>query len=118
MILSKLLLFAGARAFAQANFRLVRLGAPAGGRLARYVEVEVGLAVTVLFAAASLTSLPPAVDVREDRVAAGEVAARFMPTMPRLVSPPADELNRTAEPLMAPAGVRLPIERAWSEYNH
>jgi putative copper resistance protein D len=118
MILSKLLLFAVALAFAQANFRLVRQGAPAGGRLARYVEVEVGLAVTVLFAAASLTSLPPAVDVREDRVAAGEVAARFMPTMPRLVSPPADELNRTAEPLMAPAGVRLPIERAWSEYNH
>jgi putative copper resistance protein D len=88
-----------------------------GGRLSRYVEVELGLAVTVLFAAASLTSLPPAVDVRDDRATVAEVAARFAPVMPRLVSPPAAELNRTADPLMAPVQ-RLPIERAWSEYNH
>ena len=118
MILSKLLLFAMALAFAQANFRLVREGTGVTGRLGRYVEVEFGLAATVLFAAASLTSLPPAVDVREDRATVGEVAARFTPTLPRLVSPPVAELNRTAEPLMAPVGQRLDIERAWSEYNH
>jgi len=47
-----------------------------------------------------------------------EVAARFTPVMPRLVSPPVAELNRTAEPLMAIQNQRLPIERAWSEYNH
>jgi putative copper resistance protein D len=68
MILSKVLLFVVALAFASANFGLARGGGGAGGRLGRYVEVELGLAVTVLFAAASLE--------------------------------------------------RLPIERAWSEYNH
>ena len=118
MVVSKVLLFAAALAFAAANFGLVRRAAGAGGRLGRYVEIELGLGITVLFAAASLTSLPPSVDVREDRATVAEVAARFSPTMPRLVSPPAAELNRTAEPLLAPAGQRLPIERAWSEYNH
>jgi putative copper resistance protein D len=118
MILSKVLLFAVALAFAAGSFRLARAAAGVEGRLGRYVEVELGLAITVLFAAASLTSLPPAVDVREDRASVAEVAARFTPTMPRLVSPPAAELNRTADPIMAPAGERRPIERAWSEYNH
>jgi putative copper resistance protein D len=119
MILSKVLLFAVALIFASANRRLAGIGAGIDGRLGRYVEVELGLAITVLFAAASLTSLPPAVDVVEDRATVAEVAARFAPTMPRLASPPADELNRTAEPLMAvPEGQRLAIERAWSEFNH
>jgi putative copper resistance protein D len=118
MIVSKVILFAVALAFASANFRMARAAAGPQGRLGRYVEVELGLAITVLFAAASLTSLPPAVDVREDRASVAEVAARFSPAMPRLVSPPVAELNRTAEPLMTPTGERLPIERAWSEYNH
>jgi putative copper resistance protein D len=82
------------------------------------VEVELGLVITVLFAAASLTSLPPAVDVVEDRATVREVAARFAPAAPRLVSPPAAELNRTADALMAVPERRLPIEIAWSEYNH
>jgi putative copper resistance protein D len=118
MIVSKIVLFVAALAFASANFRMARRGMGPAGRIGRFVEVELGLAITVLFAAASLTSLPPAVDVREDRATVGEVAARFTPTIPRLVSPPVTELNRTAEPLMAPVGERLPIERAWSEYNH
>jgi len=118
MILSKVTLFTVALAFAFANFRMVRRTVGPGGRLGRYVEVELGLGITVLFAAASLTSLPPSVDVREDRATVAEVAGRFTPVMPRLVSPPVAELNRTAEPLMAIQNQRLPIERAWSEYNH
>jgi putative copper resistance protein D len=118
MIVSKVVLFAAALAFASTNFRMVRDSVGPEGRLGRYVEIELGLAITVLFAAASLTSLPPAVDVREDRATVAEVAARFSPAMPRLVSPPVAELNRTADPLMAPPNERLPIERAWSEYNH
>jgi putative copper resistance protein D len=80
--------------------------------------VELGLGVTVLFAAASLTSLPPAVDVTADRATPAEVRARFAPASPRLTSPPVGELLRTADPLMAPAVRRLDVERAWSEYNH
>jgi putative copper resistance protein D len=118
MILSKVVLFAAALTFASANFRMARATIGPGGRLGRYVEVELGLALTVLFAAASLTSLPPAVDVVDDRASVAEVAARFVPATPRLVSPPVGELLRAADPLMTVPDKRLPIERAWSEYNH
>ena len=119
MILSKVALLGAALALAYANFRFVRRAtAPPGVRLFRFVEVEMGLAITVLFAAASLTSLPPAADVTSDRATVAEVASRFTPTVPRLSSPPIDELLKAAEPLMARQLERKPVERAWSEYNH
>lgn len=119
MILSKGLLLAAALALAYANFRFVRrASAPPGARLFRFVEVEMGLVITVLFAAASLTSLPPAVDVTTDRATVAEVGSRFTPTVPRLSSPPIDELLKAADPLMARQLERKPVERAWSEYNH
>jgi putative copper resistance protein D len=117
MILSKLVLLAAALGLAGANFFAVRR-ATHGLTLARFVEVELGLGLTLLFAAASLTSLPPAVDVVEDRATIAEVASRFTPRIPRFVSPPHAELVGTADPLMAPPGDRKPVERAWSEYNH
>lgn len=119
MVLSKTALLIAALALAGANFRAIRrAAAPPGLRLFSFVEVEVGLALTVLFAAASLTSLPPAVDVTSDRATPAQVAARFMPTTPRLTSPKIDELLRTADPLMGRQIERKPVERAWSEYNH
>jgi putative copper resistance protein D len=119
MVLSKVIVLLAILALAALNFRAVR-GAGAGPdlRLRRFVEVELGLGVTVLFAAASLTSLPPAIDVTTDRATVAEVAGRFVPAPPRLTSPPVAELIAKAEPLMAPVTRREPIERAWSEYNH
>ena len=119
MVLSKVIVLLAILALAALNFRAVR-GASAGTdvRLRRFVEVELGLGITVLFAAASLTSLPPAVDVTTDRATVAEVAGRFVPAPPRLTSPPVAELIAKAELLMAPVTRREPIERAWSEYNH
>jgi len=117
MVLSKVIVLLAILALAALNFRAVR-GAGADVRLRRFVEVELGLGITVLFAAASLTSLPPAVDVTTDRATVAEVAGRFVPAPPRLTSPPVAELIARAEPLMAPVTRREPIERAWSEYNH
>jgi putative copper resistance protein D len=117
MIVSKVVLLLAVLALAAANFFAVRQGST-DLTLYRFVEVELGLGLTLLFAAASLTSLPPAVDVVEDRATIREVAARFEPRRPRLVSPPHAELVRSADPLMAPPGERKPIEQAWSEYNH
>ncbi|MGH7390609.1 MAG: copper resistance D family protein, partial [Candidatus Rokuibacteriota bacterium] len=120
MVLSKVALLAAVLGLAATSFTMVRRASAgaASPRLARTVEVELGLAVTIVFAAASLTSLPPAVDVAGDRATVSEVAARFRPAPPRLASPPVDELLRTADPLMTPTGVRTPVEQAWSEYNH
>jgi copper resistance protein D len=119
MILSKVALLVPALGLAYVNMRVARRASAApGARLFRFAEVELGLGVTILFAAASLTSLPPAVDVTTDRASVTEVAARFTPTAPRLTSPPIDELLRTADPLMGRQIERKPVERAWSEYNH
>src|SRR4029078_10088293 len=87
MVLSKVLLLAGILVLAAMNRRAVqRAGAGADPRLRRFVEVELGLGITVLFAGASLPSLPPAVDVPTDRATVREVAGRFVPMAPRLTS--------------------------------
>ena len=119
MVLSKVALLVPALALAGLNMRAVRRAAQAPGtRLFSFVEIELGLGITILFAAASLTSLPPAVDVTTDRATVAEVAVRFAPAAPRLTSPPIDELLRAADPLMGRQVERKPVERAWSEYNH
>jgi putative copper resistance protein D len=107
-------------------------------RMRRFAEVEIGLGFTIFFAAASLTSVPPAVDLTADRVTWSEILARNTPVMPRLVSPDHDTLalpalqerldaeaatqKRAALPAFVPGSGDLPdrnaADIAWSEYNH
>lgn len=117
MLTTKVVILAGILCLGALNFLTVRgLGRnddvlPA--RLRRFVEVELGLGLTVMFAAASLTSLPPAVDVVRDRATLDEVATRFTPRMPALTSPSLSEM-----PIDDPNAPRTDADRAWSEYNH
>ncbi len=117
MLATKVVIFAGLLGLGALNFLTVRgLGAAddvPSLRLRRFVEVELGLGVTVLFAAASLTSLPPAVDVVRDRATLDEVLARFTPRLPALASPAIADMP--VEDRTAP---RTDADRAWSEYNH
>jgi putative copper resistance protein D len=117
MVLTKMVILAGLLVLGAANFFAVRRFAgdrPVSlPRLRRFVEVEFGLGVTVLFAAASLTSLPPAVDVVADRATLAEVATRFTPRVPTLTSPPIEAL-----PVDDKNAPRTDADRAWSEYNH
>jgi putative copper resistance protein D len=106
-------------------------------RLKRFAEVELGVGLTILFAAASLTSQPPGVDLRADRASWNEVVGRFTPQWPRLTSPDRsqlrayqieiarDEAAKTKQPLplayVLGSGVLPPRDAediAWSEYNH
>jgi putative copper resistance protein D len=128
-----LLLFLGAL-----NFQLVRNG-PASAiltSLKRFGEAEIGIGITVILTAASLTSLPPAVDLTRDRVTGTEIFARMAPRLPRLASPAMQELPEdvyaaqkkafesgslsTESYVPGQAGTRpnTPAEKAWSEYNH
>jgi putative copper resistance protein D len=120
MVLTKVVLLGAILGLGVANFRLVRRAAtrPGDVRLARFVEVEMGLAVTVLFAAASLTSLPPAADVLADRATLAEVGARFTAMPPRLASPAIGDLLQQTNPLAGGPETRLQVEREWSEFNH
>lgn len=107
-------------------------------RLLRFAEAEVAIGMTVLFIAASLTSMPPAVDLPSDRLTVAELADRLVPgAPPRLVSPSRAELsNLTMEQHAERAALaqrsvqsfnladadpnlaRTDGDRAWSEFNH
>lgn len=133
VVLLGLLLFLGAL-----NYQLVRKG-PASSILAslkRFGEAEIGIGITVILTAASLTSLPPAADLAHDRVIGSEIFARMSPRLPRLASPSVQELpeeiyaaqkkafesgSLTPESYVpGQTGTRpnTPAEKAWSEYNH
>ncbi len=108
-------------------------------RLRRFAEVEIGIGLTIFFCAASLTSVPPGIDLPHDRVSWQEIVARdFTPRMPRLTSPDHDALAipalqakldaEAAATAAAPQPAfiegagdlapRNPADIAWSEYNH
>jgi putative copper resistance protein D len=132
MVLTKVALLVCAMLLGGLNFLILRQGGRQGGRrgggdrgaaavaarVPAFIEAEVGLGITLLLAAASLTSLPPSVDVVADRATPAEVAARFRPAMPRITSPPVAELLAAAAPIDDTLARRQPEEYAWSEYNH
>jgi len=112
--------------------RAVRAGTPASLLpLRRFGEAEVGIGFTVILAAASLTSTPPAIDVTAGRVKIPAIAERVKPQWPRLRTPALEDLS-PATPLSASLTAPVsgsfvpgqltqptkPSDIAWSEYNH
>ncbi|AHJ67026.1 copper resistance D family protein [Granulibacter bethesdensis] len=107
-------------------------------RMKRFAEAEIGIGFTLFFAAASLTSVPPAIDLTQDRATLHEIAERNRPVWPRLISPDHDRLaliekqqqldteaaTAHTNPQLAfePGSGDLPprnaADIAWSEYNH
>ncbi len=107
-------------------------------RMRRFAEVEIGIGISIFFAAASLTSVPPGVDLTQDRVTWHEIVERNTPAWPRFVSPDYDSLAlprlqaqldaqaatqaKAAPPASIPGDGELPPRNAsdiaWSEYNH
>jgi putative copper resistance protein D len=107
-------------------------------RLKRFAEIEIGIGFTIFFAAASLTSVPPAVDLTTDRVTWHEIVERNTPRIPDLTSPDHSALAIPAlqakidskaatehvhpAPAFTPGAGYLPPRNAsdiaWSEYNH
>jgi putative copper resistance protein D len=141
MVVTKSILFGMLVLLGFANFRAVRRFTADGSavrQVRRFVEVEMGVGFAVLMAAASITSMPPAVDLVDDRVSFAELVERMAPSTPRLQSPdhallaiPAlqarldDERARqtsTRTLTFVPGSGALPprnaYDLAWSEYNH
>ena len=138
MVVSKVILFAVLLLLGGLNYLIVRRIATADDevitKLRRFAEAEIGIGFTVIFAAASLTSQPPAVDLSADRVALSEIVQRFTPQWPTFSTPPVESLS-PATPLFvdteentphAPQSYvpgtlyqpSTPSDIAWSEYNH
>jgi putative copper resistance protein D len=142
MVGAKVAMFLGLLALGYGNFRTVaRLRADTRapvGRLKRFAEVEIGVGISIFFAAASLTSVPPAIDLTQDRVSWQEIVERDRPVWPRLASPDHDTLALPAlqakldaeaaaqakqpPPAYVPGSGYFPVHNAadiaWSEYNH
>jgi copper resistance protein D len=138
MVSAKVLLFGALLLLGALNFSTVkRLGTiqTSGiNRLRPLAEVEVGIGFTIILAAASLTSVPPATDLTVDRLKMAEIGERMAPRRPRLRSPGLEELSEpTRQILKRGAGAphpqsltlgrdatypNTPADIAWSEYNH
>ena len=142
MVGAKIVMFLMLLALGGGNFLLVerlrRNPATPVNRLRRFAEVEFGIGIAIFFAAASLTSVPPSVDLTRDRVSWHEIVVRNTPEWPRLSSPSHDDLAlpalqaqldaeaaaKKAAPQVAftPGAGDLPPRNAddiaWSEYNH
>jgi copper resistance protein D len=140
MLSAKISLLAVLLLLGATNFFIVRsISADSGtGRtsLMRFGEVEIGIGLSVILTAASMTSQPPSVDLTEDRVTMHEIVERFAPRMPRFSSPDVKDIspsteqttkNLAAEGKTLPAAfvpgesgfnTNTPADIAWSEYNH
>lgn len=142
MVGAKVSMFLMLLALGGMNFLLVRRlrADPATPvlRMRRFAEVELGIGISIFFAAASLTSVPPSVDLTRDRVSWPEIVERNTPVWPRLHSPDHDVLalpalqaqldaeaakqDKAAAPAFVPGSGDLPprnaADIAWSEYNH
>ena len=142
MVGAKIAMFLMLLALGGMNFLLVeRLRRNPGTpviRLKRFAEVEAGIGFTIFFAAASLTSVPPAIDLTQDRVTFHEIVERNTPQWPRLTSPDRDTLalpalqdkldqeaaqthSDVAKAFTPGSGLLPPrnaADIAWSEYNH
>ncbi len=142
MVVAKVAMFGALLLLGLGNFLTVeRLRANPGAsvlRLKRFAEVEVGIGISIFFAAASLTSVPPGIDLTQDRATWAEVIARNTPVWPRFSSPDYDTLAlpalqakldaqaaasaSKAPPASIPGSGELSprnaADIAWSEYNH
>jgi copper resistance protein D len=139
MVVSKVVMFGMLLLLGAFNFfALRRLNDNTSGlllRLRKFVEAEIGIGFTIILAAASLTSQPPAVDLVADRVTANQIVQRMTPRWPRMKSPALSELSPvtpiSAGEENAPGFQKLesfipgqsfspstPADIAWSEYNH
>lgn len=135
MLIAKVGLTAVLLLFGALNLKIVRAVRCGGAAdllpLRRFAEAEVGIGITVLLTAASMTSTPPAIDVVADRVTGPEIVQRMTPHWPRMQTPAFAELS-PASSLAVPPNSNLPgsfvpgqlqqpnkpADIAWSEYNH
>jgi len=143
MLSAKVVMFLGLLAFGFKNLVIVAQlrRSPDAPVLAmrRFAEVELGVGIAVFLCAASLMSLPPAIDFKHDRVTWDQLVDRMTPEAPRLTSPDHDALaipqlearpagaGQTAGTGTPPTayspggGVIVPptaADKAWSEFNH
>ncbi|MBV8828981.1 MAG: CopD family protein [Acidobacteriaceae bacterium] len=139
MVIAKVFLFGVVLSLGAMNFQVIKTLKRGDTswilRLRRIGEAEIGIGITVVLAAASLTSQPPGADLRADRVSLATIADRMQPKVPLMQTPPLSSLSpstRDEWKKAHPPGTSAyqayipgqfyepssPGDIAWSEYNH
>lgn len=125
LILTKALLMGVALVLAAVNFTVARRwrrgqgAAPVHTAVPSLVETEAILLVILLFAAASLSSQPPAVDTEREWATWAEVAEVFRPKWPDLTTPSvATMLQDPSNPIAVIGGERTNAAYSWSNFSH
>jgi copper resistance protein D len=105
MVSAKALMLAGLVILGAVNYKLIRNEEPGHiiPRLRRIVEAEVGIGITIILTAASLTSQPPARDVLQETVSLHQIVHRLKPEWPRFALPTYADSSKT-HPLQARSG--------------
>lgn len=125
LVFTKIILLMAALGFAYLNNRAGRLWLEQrqteglDNKVPHYIEAETFILVGMLFIAATLSSQPPSVDIKELSATVSEVAEMFAPRMPRLTSPTHEQLL-AGEPGRVAVVDKVPSPAAteWSDYNH
>ncbi len=121
MVLTKAALLAFALSLGALNFFSVRNWKQKGdvgalsNRTPALIEGEVLTAMVMLFAAAALTSQPPAIDLRAERASPAEALEVFLPKLPQLVPPPNLEIFSRAT--SSPDSSALPVTHSKMQSN-
>jgi putative copper resistance protein D len=91
-------------------------------RMKRFAEVEIGIGFSLFFAAASLTSVPPSVDLTDDRMVSPQHDVLALPALQAKLDAEAATTATKPPPAFVPGGGELPVRNAadiaWSEFNH
>jgi putative copper resistance protein D len=121
LVATKTLLFAVALGFAYLNHKAGRQAdaTALNRKVPHYIEAETFILIGVLFIAATLSSQPPSVDIKELAAPVSEVVDMFAPHVPRLTSPTHEQLL-AGEPGRVAVVDKVPSPAAteWSDYNH
>ena len=122
LILTKIGLMGAALALGALNFAVGRAGRDSPllrTRLPYLVEAEVVLLGTLLFAAATLSTQPPAIDIAKDRASWGELVEVFRPKWPTLRTPSvATMADDPSEREALLGGERTASAYQWSNFSH
>lgn len=137
MLLAKIAMLGAMLALGGINFLMLRKYSAEQTipRLRRLVEAEVGIGITIILTAASMTAQPPAVDLVNDTVQPSHIIARLKPEWPGLRSPntadlstkiPGQTISRNDPTRKTigystegmPLSIRKIADMRWSEYNH
>lgn len=124
MLVVKITFFIAVLSLATFNFLVGREWTRSGKvhhlfyRVPPFVEVEVVLAMGLLFSATALTSFPPAVDVQQQTVTPQELQMMFYPKIPRLAGPELIMIDAPERTDLHSGIMGRKEDLSWDRFNH